>query len=90
MAVVTAAATMVTTAAMAVIAAAVVVVHIALDLDLGCSEGAVGLPTALDLNPHALAPVAVLPVRDVISATHIIADDLTLGLGKVVYDYLKD
>jgi acetoacetate decarboxylase len=28
-----------------------------------------------------------LPVREVVSATHILAD-LTLGLGKVVYDYL--
>jgi acetoacetate decarboxylase len=33
--------------------------------------------------------VAELPVREVISATHIIAD-LTLGLGKIVHDYLKD
>ena len=40
-------------------------------------------------HPHALAPIAELPVREVISATHIVAD-LTLGLGKVVYDYLKD
>jgi len=32
--------------------------------------------------------VAALPVREVVSATHILAD-LTLGLGKVVYDYLK-
>jgi acetoacetate decarboxylase len=41
------------------------------------------------LSPHALAPVAALPAREVISATHMIAD-LTLGLGRVVYDYLKD
>jgi len=27
-------------------------------------------------------------VREVVSATHILAD-LTLGLGKIVYDYLK-
>jgi acetoacetate decarboxylase len=40
----------------------------------------------LELEPHELAPVAALPVREVSSATHIIAD-LTLGLGKVVYDY---
>ena len=44
-------------------------------------------PGSLDLHPHALAPVADLPMREIISATHIIAD-LTLGLGKVVYDYL--
>jgi acetoacetate decarboxylase len=50
-------------------------------------KGAWTGPAALDLRPHALAPVAALPVREVISATHILAD-LTLGLGKVVYDYL--
>jgi acetoacetate decarboxylase len=44
-------------------------------------------PGALGLFPHALAPVAELPVREVISATHILAD-LTLGLGEVVHDYL--
>jgi acetoacetate decarboxylase len=52
-------------------------------------KGAWTGPGALDLRPHALAPVADLPVREVISATHIIAD-ITLGLGKVVYDYLED
>lgn len=51
-------------------------------------KGAWTGPAALDLHPHALAPIADLPVREVISATHILAD-LTLGLGKVVYDYLK-
>jgi acetoacetate decarboxylase len=51
-------------------------------------KGAWTGPATLELEPHALAPVAALPVREVISATHIIAD-LTLGLGKVVYDYLK-
>ena len=45
-------------------------------------------PGALDLHAHALAPVAELPVLEVLSTTHIIAD-LTLGLGKVVHDYLK-
>lgn len=51
-------------------------------------KGAWTGPAALDLRPHALAPVAALPVREIISATHILAD-LTLGLGKVVYDYLE-
>jgi acetoacetate decarboxylase len=51
-------------------------------------KGAWSGPGALGLYPHALAPVADLPVREIISATHIIAD-LTLGLGKVVHDYLK-
>jgi len=44
-------------------------------------------PASLELHPHALAPVADLPVREIVSATHVIAD-LTLGLGKVVHDYL--
>lgn len=51
-------------------------------------KGAWTGPAALDLRPHALAPVADLPVREIVSATHILAD-LTLGLGKVVHDYLK-
>lgn len=50
-------------------------------------KGAWSGPGALDLRPHALAPLTQLPVREIVSATHIIAD-LTLGLGKVVYDYL--
>ena len=40
------------------------------------------------LSPHALAPVADLPVLEIVSAIHIRAD-LTLGLGKVVHDYLQ-
>jgi acetoacetate decarboxylase len=50
-------------------------------------KGAWTGPAALELHAHALAPVAELPVREVISATHILAD-LTLGLGEVVFDYL--
>jgi acetoacetate decarboxylase len=50
-------------------------------------KGAWTGPAALSLNPHALAPVAELPVLEVISALHIVTD-LTLGLGKVVHDYL--
>ncbi|TCK23121.1 acetoacetate decarboxylase [Ancylobacter aquaticus] len=46
-------------------------------------------PGALGLFPHALADVAKLPVLEVISAAHF-RTDLTLGLGKVVHDYLKD
>lgn len=45
-------------------------------------------PAALELRPHALARVSDLPVRKIISATHIISD-LTLPYGKVVVDYLK-
>jgi acetoacetate decarboxylase len=44
-------------------------------------------PGALSLSSHALAPLNELPVLEVVSATHILAD-LTLGLGKVVHDYL--
>lgn len=51
-------------------------------------KGAWSGPAALELHPHALAPVSELPVREIISANHIIAD-LTLGLGKVVHNYLK-
>jgi acetoacetate decarboxylase len=50
-------------------------------------KGAWTGPGALHLVPHALAPVAELPVLEVISAVHILAD-ITLGLGKVVHDYL--
>jgi acetoacetate decarboxylase len=44
-------------------------------------------PASLSLQPHALAPVADLPVRRIVSAVHILCD-LTLGLGRVVHDYL--
>jgi len=50
-------------------------------------KGAWTGPAALELHPHALAPIADLPVREIVSATHILAD-LTLGLGEVVFDYL--
>ena len=50
-------------------------------------KGAWEGPAGLELFDHALAPVAELPVLQVLSATHILAD-LTLGLGEVVHDYL--
>lgn len=50
-------------------------------------KGAWTGPGSLSLCSHALAPLAELPVLEVVSATHIIAD-LTLGLGTVVHDYL--
>jgi acetoacetate decarboxylase len=54
------------------------------DVDLkGCWTG----PAQLTLFSHALAPLAELPVLEVVSGMHIVAD-LTLGLGKVVHDYL--
>lgn len=46
-------------------------------------------PAALALFPHAICDVAKLPGLEVLSAVHI-KSDLTLGLGKVVHDYLKD
>ncbi|WP_206954523.1 acetoacetate decarboxylase [Trinickia acidisoli] len=54
------------------------------DVDvLGAWEG----PAALELHPHALAPVADLPVRKIVGARHFVAN-LTLDIGEVVYDYL--
>jgi acetoacetate decarboxylase len=50
-------------------------------------KGAWTGPGAISLTPHALAPVAELPVLEVVSAVHLVCD-LTLGLGKVAYDYL--
>jgi acetoacetate decarboxylase len=50
-------------------------------------KGAWTGPAQLQLFSHALAPVADLPVLEVVSAVHIKAD-LTLDLGKVVHDYL--
>jgi acetoacetate decarboxylase len=50
-------------------------------------KGAWTGPAQLALMSHALAPLAELPVLEVVSGVHILAD-LTLGLGKVVHDYL--
>ena len=36
---------------------------------------------------RALAPVAQLPVLEVLSGTHI-QTDMTLGMGAVIHDYL--
>ncbi len=52
-------------------------------------KGAWSGPGALDLHDHALAPVADLPVLEVLSTVHIIAD-LTLPMGEVVHDYLRN
>ncbi len=51
-------------------------------------KGAWTGPAALTLFSHALAPLAELPVLEIVSGTHLVAD-LTLGLGIVVHDYLK-
>ena len=50
-------------------------------------KGAWTGPAALELAHHALAPVARLPVLEVISGTHILTD-MTLGMGSVIHDYL--
>jgi len=50
-------------------------------------KGAWTAPGSLSLSPHALAPVADIPVREVICCVHLIAD-LTLELGEVVHDYM--
>ncbi len=52
-------------------------------------KGAWTGPAELTLMSHALAPLAELPVLEIVSGIHIIAD-LTLPLGKVVYDYLGE
>lgn len=44
-------------------------------------------PCALELHPHALAPLTDLPVIEVVSGAHLVAD-FTLPLGEVVHDYL--
>ena len=54
------------------------------DVDL---KGAWTGPAQLVLASHPLAPLAELPVLEIVSGIHIVAD-LTLGLGKVVHDYL--
>ena len=56
------------------------------DVDL---KGAWAGPGALQLFDHVMADVNKLPVREIISATHFKAD-MTLGLGEVVHDYMKD
>lgn len=45
-------------------------------------------PARLQLYEHALAPLADLPVLEVVSASHILTD-LTLAPVNLVYDYLK-
>jgi acetoacetate decarboxylase len=46
-------------------------------------------PARLQLFQHALAPIADLPVLEIVGAKHLMCD-LTLGLGEVAFDYLKD
>ncbi|MFD3583927.1 acetoacetate decarboxylase [Streptomyces sp. NPDC058683] len=50
-------------------------------------KGAWSGPARLQLLAHALAPLADLPVLEIVSASHILTD-LTLGRARVVHDYL--
>jgi len=50
-------------------------------------KGAWTAPGSLELHPHALAPVADLPVLKIEQTIHFMVD-LTLDLGEVVFDYL--
>ena len=52
-------------------------------------KGAWAGPADLQLFHHAMADVARLPVLEIKSAVHLIAD-LTLGMGTVVHDYLTE
>ena len=51
-------------------------------------KGAWSGPAALQLYSHVIADVARLPVLEIVSAVHFVAD-LTLGLGEVVHDYMS-
>jgi acetoacetate decarboxylase len=50
-------------------------------------KGAWTGPASLELHPHCFAPVAKLPVLEVLSAVHILTD-LSLGKAEVVHNYL--
>jgi acetoacetate decarboxylase len=52
-------------------------------------KGAWRGPARLQLFEHALAPFADLPVREIVSASHILTD-LTLSPAVLVYDYLAE
>ena len=51
-------------------------------------KGAWSGPASLELHPHCFAPVAKLPVLEILSATHLVADLMIAG-GEVVHDYLR-
>ena len=52
-------------------------------------KGAWTGPGSLELHPHALAPIAQLPVKKIVSVVHFLSD-LTLPYGDVVEDFLKN
>ena len=47
-------------------------------------------PAALQLFQHALAPVANLPVLEVVGAKHLVCESYTISPGEIVFDYLKE
>jgi acetoacetate decarboxylase len=51
-------------------------------------KGAWTGPARLELFHHAIAPIADLPVLEIVGAKHLVCD-LSLGLGEVAFDYLK-
>lgn len=51
-------------------------------------KGAWSGPADLALYRHVMADVARLPVIEIVSAVHFVAD-LTLGFGEVVHDYMR-
>lgn len=50
-------------------------------------HGAWSGPCALELRSHALAPMSDLPIVEIVSGVHLLAD-FTLPHGNVVHDYL--
>lgn len=56
--------------------------------DIAVKEAHTG-PARLQLFEHVLAPLADLPVREVVSASHVLTD-LTLGGADQVHDYLAE
>lgn len=52
-------------------------------------KGAWSGPARLQLFEHVMAPLADLPVREILSASHILCD-LTLGRPSMVFDYLAE
>jgi acetoacetate decarboxylase len=52
-------------------------------------KGAWSGPARLQLFEHALAPIADLPVREIVGVSHILTD-LSLSAATVVHDYLAD
>ena len=56
--------------------------------DITVKEAHTG-PARLQMFEHVLAPLADLPVREVVSASHILTD-LTLGSPEPIHDYLAE